>query len=152
MALEDLLARLHAESGTRGTPAVPPAVPLKSSPALRWTPGTHGTLQETTDEAELSEEAPLPLTMEYFRAQRVELLPEDLAFLRWYLPRAAPSRNDAIGRYIDTWLMAAAAEPVLHRKENAGRYAANSWLRALANEQNDGSLERNRPKMSGVLK
>ena len=132
MALEDLLARLHAESGTCGTAVVPPAVPLKTAPALSWTPGTCGTSQKTLAEAEGREAEPLPVTMTYFRAQGVGLQPEDLAFLRWHLPKPTQSRNVAIGRYIKTWRLAAEEEPVPHRKENAGRFAANCWLRGVS--------------------
>ena len=76
-------------------------------------------------------ETPIPISREYLADHGVHLLAEDMAFLRWHLPRATRSRNLAIRRYIKTWLLAAEAEAVLHRKENAGRYAANCWLRGI---------------------
>lgn len=77
-------------------------------------------------------EKPLPVTMEYFGAQGLELLSEDLAFLRWHLPRDTTRRNRYITRYIAAWLEAMASEPLLHRKANRGRFTANSLLRVLA--------------------
>lgn len=74
-------------------------------------------------------ETPLPITLDYFRALGVELLPEDLAFLRWHLPRDTARRNAAIAQYVAVWCEAVDAEPMPHRKANQGRRAANTWLR-----------------------
>ena len=67
--------------------------------------------------------------MEHFRAQGVELLREDLAFLCWHLPKDTASRNRAIDQYIATWRDAADSESLGHKKANQGRFAANTWLR-----------------------
>ena len=80
-------------------------------------------------------EKPLPVTLEYFRAQGVELLPDDLAFLRWYLPKDTARRNAYIAQYVTVWRCAMEAETIEHRKANQGRKAANQWLRqAFAGE------------------
>ena len=78
--------------------------------------------------ASVETQKPLPVTLEYFRAQGVELLPEDLAFLRWHLPKDTVRRNSCIGRYVSEWHDAMQGEPVTHRKANKGRRAANTWL------------------------
>ena len=98
-----------AESETRATTAFPPVPP--NPPPL-------------TSKLEIL----LPVTREYFASQGVELLPEDLAFLRWHLPKGRTARNEAIAQYLDNWRKGTEIEPVAHRKENAGRRAANSWL------------------------
>ncbi len=72
---------------------------------------------------------PLPVTLEYFRVQGVELLPEDLAFLRWHLPKDTARRNAYIAQYVAVWHDAMRGEPTGHRKANQGRRAANQWLR-----------------------
>jgi hypothetical protein len=77
-------------------------------------------------------EKPLPLSREYMLAQGVRMTADDLAFLRWHLPRDTAGRNDAIRRYIAIWLEAMADEPVAQRKQNRGAFAANTWLRELA--------------------
>ncbi len=74
-------------------------------------------------------EKPLPVTTDYFRSQGVYLLPEDLAFLRWHLPKGTARRNAYVGRYLDAWHSAMGQEVVPHRKQNTGRGAANTWLR-----------------------
>mgnify|MGYP003677197110 FL=1 len=69
-------------------------------------------------------EKAVPLTREYFAAQGVELLREDMEFLFSTL-----MRNRAIRQYITLWVQAIDCEPVSHRKANRGRFAANTWLR-----------------------
>jgi hypothetical protein len=76
-------------------------------------------------------EKPLPVTVEYFSAQGVELLREDLAFLLWLLPKGTASRNKVIREYILIWLEVVDSEPLSHKKANRGRFAANTWLREL---------------------
>ena len=38
-------------------------------------------------------------------------------------------RLDLVNQYFDEWQKGSEAEPEGHRKENAGRYRANTWLR-----------------------
>jgi len=38
-------------------------------------------------------------------------------------------RLDLVNQYLDEWQKGSDAEPEGHRKENAGRYRANTWLR-----------------------
>lgn len=77
-------------------------------------------------------EKPLPVTMDYLRTQGVELLPEDVAFLRWHLPKDTAGRNKAIRQYIAIWLEAADSEPLSHKRANRGGFAANTWLRGYS--------------------
>ena len=90
-----------AENETRSTTAFPPNPPL-----------------------------PPPITREYFASQGVNLLPEDIAFLRWHLPKGTVARNKATRQYLDNWRKGMRAETVAHRKENAGRWAANIGLQS----------------------
>jgi hypothetical protein len=54
---------------------------------------------------------------------------EDLALLRWHLPRDTGQHNAWIEDYLATWKEAMEKEPIEHCKQNAGRKAANTWLR-----------------------
>ncbi|MBQ0719123.1 MAG: hypothetical protein KBT88_12195 [Gammaproteobacteria bacterium] len=55
---------------------------------------------------------------------------EDRKFIETCLRGKSRERKTALlSEYRQRWLTAEAAEPVPHRKENAGRSAANSWLR-----------------------
>lgn len=77
-------------------------------------------------------EKPIPITLDYFASMGVNLMVDDLAFLRWYLPKPTAVRKAAVCDYVKYWLAAMEAEVLPHRKENAGRRAANNWLRALS--------------------
>ncbi|MCB1676728.1 MAG: hypothetical protein KDI01_10580 [Halioglobus sp.] len=77
-------------------------------------------------------EPALPITREHFAGLGVHLLADDLAFLRWHLPRATAVRNAAVREYVRRWLDAMDRELVEYRKGNAGRRAANTWLRIIS--------------------
>jgi len=68
-------------------------------------------------------------------ALRVELLPDDARYLLALLPYPRKKRLGALNQYVALWQQAAEQEAVEHRKQNAGRLAANTWLRSLANWQ-----------------
>lgn len=72
---------------------------------------------------------PLPVTPEWFRAQGCEVLREDLVFIKGRLPTGTVKRNAMQRAYAACWLAAMDQEPLSHRKENAGRFAANTALR-----------------------
>jgi hypothetical protein len=136
MALDDLLARLKTEAATPITPpksdgVTPEAVPLQAAtpvtPVTLVTPAIGIVERKTASPAQ--SEKPLPVTMEHFRAQGVELLREDLAFLCWHLPKDTASRNRAIDQYGAIWRDAADRESLGHKKASRGRFAANTWLR-----------------------
>lgn len=78
-------------------------------------------------------EPALAITREHFAGLGVQLLADDLAFLRWHLPRATAARNAAVREYVRRWHEAMDAEPVKYRKDNVGRQAANTWLRTDLN-------------------
>lgn len=48
---------------------------------------------------------------------------------RFLLGRSHSAVADILAQYRNAWETAAQAEPLPHRKENAGRFAANVWLR-----------------------
>ncbi|GAB3285875.1 hypothetical protein [Parahaliea aestuarii] len=75
-------------------------------------------------------EQALPVTREHFNSQGVYLLADDLAYLRWHLPTGTSARNAAVREYVRRWHEAMEGEPVEYRKDNAGRRAANTWLRS----------------------
>ena len=59
----------------------------------------------------------------------VELLPDDARDLLKLLPYHSKQRRHSLNQYLSIWQRAAEREPIEHKKQNAGRYAANSWLR-----------------------
>ena len=103
----------------------PPAGAVSETPAVTTFPPSPPNPPSLMAEIE----KPVPVTMDYFRTQGVELLPDDVAFLRWHLPKDTASRNKAIPQYIAIWLEAADSEPLSHKKANRGGVAANTWLR-----------------------
>lgn len=65
--------------------------------------------------------------IERLRAGGLELVQDDVRFIR---QRIGTRTNwpDLLGQYQVQWLLAAATEPAPHRRQNAGRRAANQWL------------------------
>jgi hypothetical protein len=58
------------------------------------------------------------------------LLPEDARHVNGTLAyRPQESIHQLLTQYLEVWIQAAAEEPREQKKENAGRRAANSWLR-----------------------
>jgi hypothetical protein len=100
-------------------------VTLQPAQTLGATSVTSVTPEKTNAEAE---NAPA-CTAEWFRAQGCEVLRDDLAFMVGRLPTAVRSREAVLRAYAACWLAAMDQEPVSHRKENAGRLAANTALR-----------------------
>ena len=57
-------------------------------------------------------------------------LREDREFVHRKLIRIyGKKRLDLVNQYFDEWQKGSDAEPEEHRKDNAGRYRANTWLR-----------------------
>lgn len=65
----------------------------------------------------------------------IELLPDDARYLLALLPCPRKRRLETLNQYLALWQQAAEQEPVGHKKQNAGRFAANTWLRSLASWQ-----------------
>ena len=62
--------------------------------------------------------------------RQLPLLPDDKKWLRHILTDGEPQIVRALLlRYADIFLQCSDAEPVKHRKDNAGRRAANTWIR-----------------------
>lgn len=132
-AISDLIQRITGQSVARVALAKTRGATLKPAPLPGVAPVAPVTPEINTLQAPSKEvEIQIPVTRGYFAERGVHILAEDLAFLRWHLSGSTQSRNSAIGQYIQTWRLAAEAEPIPHRKENAGRFAANCWLRGEA--------------------
>ena len=127
MSLDSVLVRLNAgDLVTRVTPPQPAGVALKPSPLLSVTPVTPA----TPSNIEVQKESrSLPVTLDYFSAMGVNLLADDLAFIRRHLPMTTAEHNTTVRGYVRRWHEAMDAEPQKHKKDNAGRRAANTWLR-----------------------
>tara|TARA_R110000772_G_scaffold127818_4_gene235210 strand:- start:39099 stop:39536 length:438 start_codon:yes stop_codon:yes gene_type:complete len=129
MALDNVLARLR--SGELVTPVAPSqweGVTPKPVPVLAVTRVTPVSPPET--EARTETQEPVALSRGQFSSQGVYLLADDLAYLRWHLPTGTSARNAAVREYVRRWHEAMEGEPVEYRKDNAGRRAANTWLRS----------------------
>lgn len=68
-------------------------------------------------------------TAEWLRAQGCAVLPADVAFIHRHLPRATHRRRAILCGYVACWLAAMERELLPHRKENRGRFTANTRLR-----------------------
>jgi len=112
---ESTLSASTANNGGWGTPsskelsAIPPNPPLTTSFV----------------------EPNIPLEGDHFLSLGLEALPDDLRFLQQFLPKASKPRNKIIREYIGRWHQALKQESVGHRKQNAGRRAANLWVMSL---------------------
>lgn len=73
---------------------------------------------------------PLPVSAEWFAAQGChDVLRADLDHISRYLPIDTVTRNRVLVGYVAVWLSASRAELAPHRKDNAGRRAANNAIR-----------------------
>jgi hypothetical protein len=78
---------------------------------------------------------------EYCKQNNIQLLPDDLKFIRQALkPIPKPHQKAVVRRYVDIWVMTMAECKDALRASNEGRRAANEWLR----EKNDADTTRNR--------
>lgn len=74
------------------------------------------------------EETQPACTLEWLRGQGCYVLPEDVTFIAARLPRDTRRRNATLRAYVATWRAAMEREPLVHRKEGRGRFAANTAL------------------------
>lgn len=121
MSLEEAIARARNACNATATEDVTPG----AAQTLTATPVTSVTAEKTN--AELKN-APA-CTAEWLRAQGVEPLRDDVPFIERHLPRDPKRRGVVLWRYVEAWHEATDAEPVLHRKANAGTQHANARLR-----------------------
>ena len=70
-----------------------------------------------------------PELADYCTAMSVQLLRDDSEFLLRLLPRQPQARLSVMDNYLARWKEAACEEAIEHKQQNAGRYAANTWLR-----------------------
>lgn len=66
-----------------------------------------------------------PLKLEHFTKTGIWPLPEDLAFINARFPVDIEGQQKAFRCYTQAWLAAMDAEELEHKKQNAGRRAAN---------------------------
>lgn len=59
-----------------------------------------------------------------------ELIPGDRPFILGLIPSGV-IKVYALTNYREQWLAGMDSEPIEHKKQNAGRYRANSWLRQI---------------------
>jgi hypothetical protein len=140
MALDELLSRLEAgECVTPVTPGQSLGVTPKPVQLLAVTHVTPVTGQKISMQPSKRTETAKTLTFEYFQRHGIELLAEDLAYLRWHFPRSARPQHEAVGQYIAIWLKAMKKEPKSQCKQNTGRRAANTWLRLKQDNDREDS-------------
>lgn len=65
----------------------------------------------------------------WLRAQGCAVLPADVTFIKQHLPRPPELRTTILRAYVTTWLEAMAREPLQQRRDNRGRFTANTLLR-----------------------
>lgn len=94
---------------------------------------TMGDSEDYTDEIRKSAVSATPaiveLSINAFNNDGLELTHDDLIFLRHHLPFDPSHRDAALARYREIWHEAMTEEPAEHRKQNKGRFVANTWLR-----------------------
>lgn len=122
MALEDVIARFCNARNATGEADVTP----EAAPALAVTPVTPVT--PVSDKAE-GETAKLGSQQWLHDQGCTGADPAEVQHLLRCLPRLLPAHQEALAAYVDAWREAAETEPAPHRKENAGRRAANTALR-----------------------
>lgn len=65
----------------------------------------------------------------YAAQEGLHLLKDDINYIRKEVkPLPKDLRKATMLAYIECWLKAMAQEPVEHKRQSKGRYAANSWL------------------------
>lgn len=125
MSLMDVIKSVAGES----VPSVPPPIhytePLKapSHAAVPLVPSVPPTCSEE-----------VPDWLEWI-GERCPLVPEDRRHVATGLLRLHPKMQQRLAeRYVETWQAAANNEPKSHRKDNAGRRAANLFVTRLKQE------------------
>ncbi|MBV1883875.1 MAG: hypothetical protein KUG82_19705 [Pseudomonadales bacterium] len=105
---------------------------------LYWWMNHHKELyQQLRTWAKATEKKPLPTDspdeLQTLASRGLELLPEDGIYIKSHLARMVPrKRKEALTQYAEIWLKAMEREAVEHRKQNAGRTYANTYLRETA--------------------
>lgn len=123
MSLSDVIKRFCITCiSAAKTSDTPEAAPLLGVAAVSL-------VSPKTSEADAETENAPACTAEWFRAQGVDPLREDLPFIERHLPWEPELRAAVLLGYVDAWRAAADAEPASHRKQNAGIRAANTALR-----------------------
>lgn len=73
----------------------------------------------------------------FTRLPGCQLLPDDIKFLYNRLPRIPRQRREILQRYWEEWMQGMDNEPVDHKKQNQGRFRANTWIRSLSSRSRD---------------
>lgn len=70
----------------------------------------------------------LEALIDSLRADGLQVLGEDAVFIRKQLPYNQQDRAKLVDVYRSRWINAMGRTPLEHQKQNAGRFAANTWL------------------------
>lgn len=66
---------------------------------------------------------------DYCAQNNIQLLPDDLTFLRKQLKRIPNNqRKHIVRQYTQQWIEGMQQEPCEYKKQNKGRFKANSWI------------------------
>lgn len=75
-----------------------------------------------------SDDHPIIRAIDELKQLGLEIVPEDRRFIRERLGHHMNWKAE-LNEYLEVWLLAAATTPQPHKRQNAGRFAANTWLR-----------------------
>lgn len=69
---------------------------------------------------------------EYCKQNNIELLPDDLRFIRKMIKNISKGSAAILMRkYVEFWIKGMDEESDIVKKQSKGRYKANSWLREM---------------------
>lgn len=139
----DLIVQGQAVRSAFGLPQLHLSVPSATPPPNIRHSGNHASSppcpkthrRQVSTEADFRQSAKsatppvFELCMEAFARDGIELTYQDLSFIRLILPMEPGQRDSALATYKKIWRKAMAAEPLEHKKQNRGRFNANTWLR-----------------------
>ena len=70
-----------------------------------------------------------PFLIARLKAEGLQIVREDVHFVEGLMPNEKGAQRDLLAQYRKVWLEAMDATPAEHQRQNAGRHAANTWLR-----------------------
>lgn len=105
-------------------------VRIKPQCPAEWLPELKAAKLDIIQALMMEKNPPLFLVKESPQLRGLQIIPDDRRFIEACLAdKTREEINNLLVEYRRCWLAAVDKEPARHRKENAGRCAANSWLR-----------------------